>query len=298
MYKHLVFLGAILCQSSFAKTISLPIIFTGEYNMPHIELNLNGTPQLFMLDTGSRESLHISQAMMASIPNLALTGKKQRSTDLAGNLFENNQFVIKEISINGMIFKDIYGVELQPWGLSFTFGEKENDKDTDPKPKPEVPVIGLDFFHDHIVTIDYANKVLIVDDNQDKKVSIKTEGMHKFPFILSEEGVLISINDGVKDYVMGIDTGASTTVIRSSVLSPKTAREPCSKMNPEWPSEDCTVIALQMPSLKLKEPIYAVVLEEDAGNFENAGLLGTNFLERFLVTMDMKNKALLLKPIE
>lgn len=227
--------------------------------------------------------------MIKQIPTLRLTDDKQKSIDLAGQVSETRTFSIDRLDIAGLRFSNINGTEYKPWGLDYA-SPAEIQPETDTR-QPDYPVIGLSFFHDHIITLDFSASTLIIDDGQQTEPASAENDWIALPFVYNQhEGIVISVSDGEKDYKFILDSAASTTVIRSRALANSTAV----KRNQEdkYSYIEVTPTGLQ----RLAKPIEAIVFDSLPDAFQADGLLGVNFLQQYLIKIDQKNKRLWLKP--
>lgn len=275
-------------ENTFAR-IELPITFD-EFGLATIELEIAGKVEKFTLDTGSREGLHLPKAIMDKVENLKLTGEKRYSLDLTGKEFSNDRFVIEQLNVKGMIFRDVAGVEYEDWGLSLS--------DSDDDIKLERPVLGLGFFKDYRLIIDYSQKVLIVEDKKQIPILDNLDKWINLPFLLKEEGVIIQMNYQSNVYDLCLDTGASVSMITAKVLPNNVILQPCSIIYPDIEMKDCNLVFLEVENIKSDLKVHALVYGQFPEKFEVDGLLGKNFLEQFLVLIDLKSEQLMLKPIK
>lgn len=268
-----------------ANTLTLPLVFDETYNVPIISLNLTGTNIPFMLDTGSPEGLHITQELMDRIPLLTMQPKIKNSMDLAGRRFEKRSFMIERINIDGVIFNRIEGVEYQPWGLYYSNSPDEGMSEVN-RQVAEYPVVGLGFFRDHILTLDFQNKLVTVEDAD----HIIPPDWLSLPFIMDEkEGVIVLVTDGLKEYRFVLDSGASATFIKAPSL-PQRAKVNTHRDNYQF-------VELLMTNYKT-QPIEAIVLDNLPEEFKADGLLGFNFLQQHAIKIDLKNKRMWFKVIQ
>ncbi|GLR10729.1 hypothetical protein GCM10007905_34490 [Mixta theicola] len=269
--------------------MQFPMDFEKEFNLPIISLTISGDKHRFIFDTGTQNGLHLPAGMIKQIPALRIVDGKQKSIDLAGQISETRAFFIDHLDIAGLRFNNINGTEYKPWGLDYA-SPVESQPENDTR-QPDYPVIGLSFFHDHIITLDFPASTLIVDDGQPTGPASAENGWIALPFVYNRhEGLVISVSDGEKDYKFILDSAASTSVIKSHVLAKRTV----TKFNKE---DDYSYIEVMLTGLQGQaKPIEAIMIDSLPDEFQADGLLGVNFLQQYIIKIDQKNKQLWLMP--
>lgn len=158
--------------------------------------------------------------------------------------------------------------------------------------------MGLGFFKDYRLIIDYSQKVLIVEDKKQIPILDNLDKWINLPFLLKEEGVIIQMNYQSNVYDLCLDTGASVSMITAKVLPNNVILQPCSIIYPDIEMKDCNLVFLEVENIKSDLKVHALVYGQFPEKFEVDGLLGKNFLEQFLVLIDLKSEQLMLKPIK
>ena len=284
----------IAIKMAMAKEVVLPVTFTKDTHIAKVVLNINGKPSQFQLDTGSQTALHLPLNTLQQLPDTIKNQNTNKSLDLSGKINETQKFLIKHLDINGLNFENINAEELQPWGWSYSSTAEQA-----PAPDDNLPVIGLPLFQNHILTLDFAHKKIIIDDGQDS-TQINQQWI-AFPYnIHPKEGIIINLTDQKKTYSLVLDTGASMSFIKGKSL-PAAIKPPAAK------SEEATLrlnkkgnpqtvkIILTNPSIR-KIPIRAAIMDGMPEQFESDGLLGVDFLKKYSVKIDQKNQQLWIKP--
>lgn len=293
-YKILFVFAFLLTLSAdvFAKAIDIPFHIT-DYGIPRLELNINGNPQVGILDLGSSGGVHLPRRIMDSIPKLKVVGT-QKGMDLAGRTFDNERFIIEEMDMNGMRFTAVSGEELQPWGLSL--GDLEDAPDD-----RDLPVIGLGFFNRHTVTIDYKKGLLSLEDTPVLSEGDDTGEWIRLPFQLTPEGLKVELAHGKQSCGMILDTGAAFSIIKAQTLATNIKTVPADKVD-SLPNADLfKELGLDLVGLDLiynKQPIarfYAALLKDFPPEFAADGLLGRDFFEAFVVKIDLSSNVLMIK---
>lgn len=284
----------IAIKTAMAKEVVLPVTFTKDTHIAKVVLNINGKPSQFQLDTGSQTALHLPLNTLQQLPDTTKNQNTNKSLDLSGKINKTQKFLIKHLDINGLNFDNINAEELQPWGWSYSSTTEQA-----PAPDDNLPVIGLPLFQNHIFTLDFAHKKIIIDDGQDS-TQINQQWI-AFPYnIHPKEGIIINLTDQKKTYSLVLDTGASMSFIKGKSL-PAAIKPPAAK------SEEATLrlnkkgnpqtvkIILTNPSIR-KIPIRAAIMDGMPEQFESDGLLGVDFLKKYSVKIDQKNQQLWIKP--
>nr|WP_139164517.1 hypothetical protein [Dendrosporobacter quercicolus]NSL49067.1 hypothetical protein [Dendrosporobacter quercicolus DSM 1736]SDN00885.1 hypothetical protein SAMN04488502_11063 [Dendrosporobacter quercicolus] len=289
MYKCFIVLILIILSSStaLAKTIHIPL-HNNDYGIPTLSLNMMGSPQLFVLDLGSREGLHLPRRLMEALPDLKVAEQQRKSLDLAGEIRYENQFILERLNVNGMVFTAIPGVELHPWGLSL--GNREDEPDDQ-----DLPVIGLGFFQQHTVTIDYKNNLLTIEDTPALATITNDPGWIRLPFRLTQEGLAVDLVNGNSSYSMVLDTGASFSIVKAQKFSEAVETVSANRVHPGL---DSSFKALELNLVQNDHRIaqfYAAFIEDLPPEFEADGLLGNNFFQQFMVRIDLPSEILMIK---
>lgn len=269
---------------SNADDLVLPITFD-EYSIPSVSLDMEGVPYELTLDTGSGEALHLHRDVLDRLESVRFTGEIQRSSDMAGAVQENARFVIDELSIDGLTFRDLRGVELSPWGI--TVGEDS--------PLPESPVLGLGFFKEHRILIDYRSKELTVLDPSSDFSPNPDAGWVKVPFRLSGEGLVLQAEIAGQPSDMVLDTGATTSFAVADRIANTAAAVPCQSVYPTLEQEGCRLVPVSTVFGKAPTTFDAFLIEGDS-NFDAAGLLGGDFLSQHAVLVDFVGKRMFVRP--
>ncbi|MCO6521000.1 MAG: hypothetical protein J6582_08150, partial [Snodgrassella sp.] len=269
----------IAIKMAMAKEVVLPVTFTKDTHIAKVVLNINGKPSQFQLDTGSQTALHLPLNTLQQLPDTTKNQNTNKSLDLSGKINETQKFLIKHLDINGLNFDNINAEELKPWGWSYSSTTEQA-----PAPDDNLPVIGLPLFQNHIFTLDFAHKKIIIDDGQDS-TQINQQWI-AFPYnIHPKEGIIINLTDQKKTYSLVLDTGASMSFIKGKSL-PAAIKPPAAK------SEEATLrlnkkgnpqtvkIILTNPSIR-KIPIRAAIMDGMPEQFESDGLLGVDFLKKY-----------------
>ncbi|WP_340614626.1 aspartyl protease family protein [Xenorhabdus thailandensis] len=271
-------------------------------SLPVANININGENQTFIIDTGSTTALHLSKNVSSKISGLVIEPEKFRSTDLAGKVFFNEKFKIPQISINGMVFNNIKGISLTPWGMSLTQKDttstSDNSLSTSDNYLPTSMVIGLDLFKGKVVLVDYKNQRLSVSDNL-QALGINTDdSWSKLPLILTQEGAIVKVTQNAKSYNMILDTASTISIFWKKRIKSVPVNIPCQAVLESMKNEGCTASTFQLENTGVKKiKLNSVLLDGDFNQLNADGIIGNNFFKKHIILIDFVSNQLLIKEI-
>lgn len=280
-----IFLLIILFISHFtqANEVIWPLSFEVKFNLPQVTLTIGGKEVLLLLDTGSRNALHLPIEVINTIPNKVEQANKIKSIDLSGNINESRQFIVNNLELGSFIFKNVDVLEYKNWGLAIS---SENSRKQ--QGEESFSVIGLDLFKDYLLTINFPERQLIISDEYNSYAMLDNTWI-SLPFVIDKEGIVISVSDGIKTYKMVLDTGATFSIIKESSLAQKTIQ-----INKDDGYQFIDLKVNNLDSNKIK----AIILDSLPAEFQADGLLGGDFLNKHIVKIDFKNKKLWFKAVK
>ncbi|MHA7847471.1 pepsin/retropepsin-like aspartic protease family protein [Serratia sp. D1N4] len=281
----LLFSAISLAVNATEKVMHIPFQLD-DTSLPVTQVDIDGKRQTFSIDTGSSIALHLSKDLMAQLSGLIIDPEKERTTDLTGKIFLNDRFHIPQLSINGMLFKDVKGVSLTPWGMVLI-------------PNGHIPtsmVIGLDLFKGKAVLIDYKGQNLsVADDVQALNVNV-SDGWLALPLQLTQEGIVVNVSQRLQRYNMVLDTGASVSVFWKDRLKSSFTRLSCQTVMLEMDNKGCEATEFKLDGLGTENiKLNAVLLDGAFEHMETDGLIGNNFFKNFVVLIDFPGQRLLIK---
>lgn len=276
------------------KRTSVPMQLIG--NRPIIKLHVNDRdePLSFVLDTGSGISV-ISHSTAKRLKIKPITkGGKARALGGDGK-FEIVYGFLRNVNIGGVKIRNIpvYIREFHAGG-------------------PVVDgYIGISLISKFLTTVDYGEQTFtLVRKESSEKQSVENEAL-SLPLRLTSSGFLSGkvYLEGVESSLNFIlDTGASISVISDDLANSK-------EISPFLHHETMRVIGAagiteNVPSFMLprvsfgknsRSSVKAIALDLDiineASGFEQAGILGGNFLKDYRLTFDFENSKVLFIPI-
>ncbi|AHN25202.1 hypothetical protein GAPWK_0625 [Gilliamella apicola] len=283
MNKKILFL-IMLFMSRFAQSqeVTWDLTFDDKYNLPLIMINYQGEKIQMILDTGSNIALHLPMDLINKIPNKMENSEKIRSTDLSGSVTELRSFIIDKLVLNSFTFNNVQVVEYKDWGLYISSDQTNNSEDTN----EDKPVIGLGLFDDYVLTINYPESNITISDDIATNL---TPQWIAIPFDLNDEGLVVNLSDGIKNYKMVLDTGATVSLIKQQSLSPKS-------ITISDPEDDFKAISLDVNNVA-NDNVLPIIIDSFPNEFQADGLLGADFLSKNRVKIDFKNKQMWIQPI-
>ena len=283
MNKKILFL-IMLFMSRFAQSqeVTWDLTFDNKYNLPLIMINYQGEKIQMILDTGSNIALHLPMDLINKIPNKMENSEKIRSVDLLGNITEIKSFVIDRLSLNSFVFKNVKVAEYKKWGLIISSEHTNKSENTN----EDKYVIGLGLFDDYVLTINYPESNITISDDIATNL---TPQWIAIPFDLNGEGLVVNLSDGIKNYKMVLDTGATVSLIKQQSLSPES-------ITISDPEDNFKSISLDVNNVA-NDSVLPIIIDSFPNEFQSDGLLGADFLSKNRVKIDFKNKQMWIQPI-
>ena len=283
MNKKILFL-IMLFMSRFAQSqeVTWDLTFDDKYNLPLIMINYQGEKIQMILDTGSNIALHLPMDLINKIPNKMENSEKIRSTDLSGSVTELRSFIIDKLVLNSFTFNNVQVVEYKDWGLYISSDQTNNSEDTN----EDKPVIGLGLFDDYVLTINYPESNITISDDIATNL---TPQWIAIPFDLNDEGLVVNLSDGIKNYKMVLDTGATVSLIKQQSLSPES-------ITISDPEDNFKSISLDVNNVA-NDSVLPIIIDSFPNEFQADGLLGADFLSKNRVKIDFKNKQMWIQSV-
>jgi Tfp pilus assembly protein PilF/predicted aspartyl protease len=257
-------------------------------NRPIIKVRINGNeePLRFVLDTGSGISV-VSDATAKRLKIKPIT-KGGHARGIGGDgKFEIVYGLLREISVG-----DVSMRQVPVYIRKFHQDAQEVDG-----------YIGLALISKFLTTIDYGSNTFALTRRKDDEITYRASSEVSLPLRLTSSGFLsgevqLQGIDSPLNFI--VDTGASVSVISSQVakedgLLPFLGDEKLRVIGSAGITED--VKTFNLPKVTFGQHsetnITAVALDlgliNEASGFEQAGILGGNFLKNYRMTFDFKN---------
>lgn len=280
----LIFSSTVISHERECDKIEVPIVFDRQ-GTPTIELEINGHRSNALLDLGSSAGIHLSVENISRLSGIKYTGDSTRSTNIAGEVSYSKEFIVSELKLQCLTFENILGYELEPWSVSV--GDRLDNMED-----PKQAIIGMGFFKNKTIVIDYSNKKLTIKKNKDSSAVRKMDRRFK-PYQLSKEGIAISINSAITSYQMVLDTGASASMFSATKFNMKEPLDACEyNLGPDVKCQlftsELTIAGHPFKSNILLYPINA--------SFTKDGLLGSDFFRKFVIELDFSTQSIAVTP--
>lgn len=257
-------------------------------NRPVIKLRLNGKPDVlkFVLDTGSGISV-ISEETAQKMKIKPVT-KGGFARGIGGNgKFEIVYGMLRQIDIGDVAIRSV-PVYIRK------FQNNANEVDG---------YIGLALISKFLATIDYGDLSFSLTRKDEDKQQFRATADTSLPLRLTSSGFLsgeVQLQGIETPLNFIVDTGASVSVISNRVsknegISPFASEEKLRVVGSAGITDDVSTFLLPRVTFgkHTRQSITAVALDLDiineASGFEQAGILGGNFLKNYRLTFDFKN---------
>jgi hypothetical protein len=282
--KKILFL-IMLFISHFAQSteVTWDPTFDSKYNLPLIMMDYQGEKIAMTLDTGSKTALHLPMDLINKISNKTENSKRNRSIDLSGNVTEAKSFTVNKLELNSFTFNKVEVVEYKDWGL-FISSDPTNDDSEDTN--EDKSVIGLGLFDGYVLTINYPESNITISDDILTDLNPKWISI---PFELNDEGLVVNLSDGIKNYKMVLDTGSTVSLIKEQSLSPESIKI-------SDPEDYFKSILLNVNNVA-NDSVLPIIIDSIPDEFQSDGLLGADFFSKNRVKIDFKNKQMWIQPI-
>ena len=283
-----------LYSTSGREETRIPFALEGNRPVMDIKVNGNTEPQRFVLDTGSGMSV-ISEktAKRLKIKPVARGG---HAKGIGGNgKFEIVYGLIRQLAIGDITIRNV------PVYIR-RFHSETNEVDG---------YIGLSLISKFLTTVDYGEHTFAMTRSDDAARTFRAQNYVSLPLRLTSSGFLsgevqIEGIDAPLNFI--VDTGASVSVISDEVasidaLSQFESSERLRVIGSAGITDD--VSTYRLPRLTFgshsRSDVTAVALNlgiiNEASGFEQAGILGGNFLRNFRLTFDFKNSRVTFVPV-
>ncbi|MCT6876540.1 MAG: hypothetical protein M3Z72_10140, partial [Frischella perrara] len=148
------------------------------------------------------------------------------------------------------------------------------------------PVIGLGLFDGYVLTINYPESNITISDDTSTDLNPNWVAI---PFDLNDEGLVVTLSDGIKNYKMVLDTGATVSLIKQQSLSPESIKI-------SDPEDNFKSISLDVNNVA-NDSVLPIIIDSFPNEFQSDGLLGADFLSKNRVKIDFKNKQMWIQPV-
>ena len=280
------YLGGKTSLYDTAGAASTKVKFELEGNRPFIKMRVNGRPEeyRFVLDTGSGISVISDETARAL--NMRPVAKGGYAKGIGGDgKFQIVYGFAKEMSVGDVVVRNV-PVYIRKFHSSGVDG-----------------YIGLSLISKFLTTVDYGDKTFALQRRNDEAAAAEVPGGVSLPLRLTSSGFLsgeVQVEGIESPLNFIVDTGASVSVISDDIAAhdsmvPHVRNEKLRVIGSAGVTED--VPSYLLPKISFgshsSNSITAIALDLDlineASGFEQAGILGGNFLRNYRMTFDFKD---------
>ena len=255
-------------------------------NRPIIKMRINGRPQefRFVLDTGSGISVISDETARAL--GLKPVAKGGYAKGIGGDgKFQIVYGFVREITMGDVVVRNV-PVYIRKFHSDGIDG-----------------YIGLSLISKFLTTVDYGNQTFALKRREDNAPAEGVQAGISLPLRLTSSGFLsgeVQVEGIESPLNFIVDTGASVSVISDEIaahdaLAPHVQAEKMRVIGSAGVTEN--VPSFLLPKISFgshsRKSITAIALDLDlineASGFEQAGILGGNFLRNYRMTFDFKN---------
>ena len=284
-----------LYNLSGAERSVIPFELVG--NRPIIKLKVNGRSDVlrFVLDTGS--GISVVSNKTAKRLKIRHVTKGGFARGLGGDgKFEIVYGMLREVALGGVTIKNV-PVYLR----EFHHSGSEVDG-----------YIGLALISKFLTTVDYGNSTMSLTKSDADVRQFTESGDLSLPLRLTSSGFLsgeVQLEGIASPLNFIVDTGASISVISDEVakienISRFVGEDKLSVIGSAGITPDKQTYNLPKVSFgnHTRKDVMAVALDlgliNEASGFEQAGILGGNFLKNYRLTFDFKNSKVIFAPLQ
>ena len=272
---------------------SVPVIIKGNRPIVQLRVNDKDEPLDFVLDTGS--GISVISDKTAERLGIGRIAKGGYAKGLGGDgKFEIVYGFLREVAIGDVSIKNV-PVYIRKFHQDGT----EIDG-----------YIGLSLISKFLTTLDYGSRTLTLARKDGDAAPVEAASL-SLPLRLTSSGFLsgeVKLEGVDEPLNFIVDTGASVSVISQDVASLKDVQsyaqsEKMRVIGSAGITEDVASFLLPKVSFgaHTRKSITAIALDLDlineASGFEQAGILGGNFLKNYRMTFDFKNSRVTFVPI-
>ncbi len=284
-----------LYQSVGGDEASVPFELEGDRPIIKLRINDRSEPLRFVLDTGA--GISVLSETTAKRLRISPVTKGGYGKGIGGDgRFPIVYGLVRKVAIGGVSLKNV-PVYLRK------FHDINQNVDG---------YIGLALISKFLTTIDYGSQTFSLTKKSADKVEFRKSDALSLPLRLTSSGFLsgevqLEGIDSILNFI--VDTGASVSVISNRVantdaVSPFVNDEKMRVIGSAGVTDD--VSSFLLPRITFgthtRNRVMAVALDLDiineAAGFEQAGILGGNFLKNYRVTFDFKNSKVVFESVD
>jgi len=260
----------------------IPLDFSVFPDKPLIHVIVGAKNMPLLLDTGSCECLALHASVMDSIQDKEFV-REHPLLDIKGDSYPTREFIIPSIRIQSHTYEKLLTYEETPDQAAYA-GLVVGDQ------KRRGPIrgnIGRPFFLKWTCLFDCPNERLLLAPTIDSLTKyVDLQKLTPIPFELHSQGILISLATdlGVKRFLL--DTGCTTSIIKTALVKEELAEER------GLPLKGFTSSTLSYGEMELGP--WSFWLYEICPQLVLDGILGIDFFRSYLVLIDFEHSVVYL----
>ncbi len=283
-----------LYATSGSEQTRIPFVLEGNRPVLNLRVNGNQEPQRFVLDTGS--GISVISEKTAKRLNIKPVARGGHAKGIGGDgKFEIVYGLVRQIGLGDVVVRNV-PVYIRK------FHNSANEVDG---------YIGLSLISKFLTTVDYGDRSFVLTRAGGEKREVSDQAELSLPLRLTSSGFLsgeVQIQGVDMPLNFIVDTGASVSVISDEVarieaVSGFESSERLRVIGSAGVTDD--VSSFMLPRVTFgshsRKDIMAVALDlrliNEASGFEQAGILGGNFLKNYRLTFDFKNSRVTFVPV-
>lgn len=268
--QSVIFISFIFSSLSIYASETHTIELNLDNYIPVIQAEIEGQKMNVLFDSGATTTLILKQSILNSLTGTQKTGRVRKSVDARGMVSTSSEVIIPMIKVHSMIARNVPSFPYQPWGMTLAI----DDTGTVPSDfhGRQSGVLGLLFFEDKKLIIDYPNKKIVVFTSDTFPKPYHALNWIKANYVAHPDELKITGSIHGNPYTFILDTGATASVLHPNLL--------------ENQGEQCRVNVAFGDFIVKNQLFHSVDFKEPQVD----GILGYNFFENAVIFIDQKNQ--------
>lgn len=265
---------------------SIPVVWTAS-ETPAVEAMIEGKPCFLTLSSASKYFLSLDENGVAFLTDKTPCGITTWR-DPKGNSYESPSLHVKKVRVGSLEFLDVIAQGIYKKDAQNTIlWESPNYKKDD---WPETSgSLGRPFLAKTNLLLDLGHDRIIVANCKDslKKYGVDLDAMKKIPLEPDERGIIVKINTGIGPLRFDINTAATTSVVRPSLVL---ATDYAARLRKDQRGLTyfVTDFVVGATTIGRHEDIYLLEMSDEMTWMD--GYLGVDFLKQHVVYIDYQDK--------
>ena len=263
----------------------IPVVWTASAT-PAVQAMIEGKPCFLILSSASKFFLSLDEDGVELLTDKTPCGRALWR-DPKGNTYESPSFRVKKVEVGSLEFLDVIAQGIYKKDSQNTIlWESPNYKKEDwPETSGSLgrPLLAktnllLDLGHDRIIATNCKTSL--------KKYGFNLDLMKKIPLEPDARGIVVKINTGIGPLRLDINTAATASVVRSSLVM---ASDYATKLRKDQNglSYFTTDLAVDSTPIGRQEEILLLEISDEMTWMD--GYLGVDFLKHHVVYIDYQN---------